>query len=223
MSPSIANWPQATTSPSTPHHAAVERHGRLDQALRVRLPLRQRRAAQLADDVARRFRARRVRILHACGSGSRLERRQVGSTMTRVSSKRCSPARARRVEFRRLRERRDANDQGQAVLRRTAAGTRPALSHRQAPGGDRIDAAGALGLARREAHQPAVDPALLRRCAGVQAGVLDAGQQVGVDRSVRSSAVSASVATRLRPFRWANSTKACAPLEAGSKTTPGRP
>jgi hypothetical protein len=153
----------------------LEGHGRKFEPLRVGLALRQRRAAQLANGlrkgaVAQRLpdQARRQRL-----AGQPIERR--AHHHARVVDA-CPALRFElTVEFVRLREGRDAQHHRQ--LRFVEHGLRQLLHQGQAPGRNGVDAARALGLARRKAHQPAVEPTLLRRRAGVEAGVLDARQQ----------------------------------------------
>ena len=87
------------------------------------------------------------------------------------------------VQPRRLCEGRQAKDHGQAgrCVNRRCQCQLP--GQRQATGGERIDAAGPARLTGQVAHQPAVQPTLLRRGAGVEAGVFHARHQ-GVVKKV---------------------------------------
>ena len=125
------------------------------------------------------------------------------------------------VEPGRLRERRDAHvrmqpGRGEERQAQGELGVDVEPTRR-----DRLDAAGALGLAGREAEQPAVDPALLARRAGVDAGILDAGEQRLVERrgSRRAGRAHATGSARSASARAAisraKSRKASAPFEAG--------
>ena len=91
---------------------------------------------------------------------------------------------------------------------------------------DGVDAARPLCLARRQANQPAINPALLGRSAGIQPGIFDAGEQVRVERAGDDRIHAHSdhrIDSMRRTISPANSTKACAPRELGSNTTPGKP
>ena len=88
------------------------------------------------------------------------------------------------VQIRWLGEGRDAHDQRQAGAGKGRAAARQHGGQRQMAALQGVDAARPLGLARREPQQPAIDEGLLRRRAGVQAGVLDAARQRGGGRRV---------------------------------------
>ena len=91
------------------------------------------------------------------------------------------------IEPGRLRERRDAHVRTQPRRGEERQAERELGVDVEPTGRDRLDAARALGLAGRESEQPAVDPALLARRAGVDAGVLDAGEQRLVEGRGESS------------------------------------
>jgi len=130
------------------------------------------------------------------------------------------------IQAHRLAERRDAHHQGQRGCGIDRLAQRQLVGHRHSPWRHGIDAARALGLSRRQAHQPAVEPALLRRRAGVEPRVFDPRQEIGIE-TARDDRVHAHgghrMASMRRTISAANSTKACAPREAGSNTTPGSP
>ena len=133
------------------------------------------------------------------------------------------------IEPGRLRERRDAHEWAKPRGREERQAQGELGVDAESTWRDRLDAARALGLAGREAEQPAVDPALLARRTGVDPGILDAGEQRLVEGrggrcSGRAQATgSARSASARAAISRAKSRKASAPFEAGSKTTPGIP
>src|SRR6185369_13904518 len=99
---------------------------------------------------------------------------------------------------------------------------RELLVDRKAARSDRLDAARSLGLAWREADQPAVDPALLARRGGMDAGVFDPREPGGVEAGGHRTGAARSASARAAISR-AKSRNACAPFDAGSNATPGMP
>jgi hypothetical protein len=107
----------------------------------------------------------------------RLSRTSAGAvqTITRVSSIWPKPDGCQVfVQPGGLRKGCDAHHHGELRLFKDLRGESQLVGQRQAPWRHGIDATGPLGLARVVAHQPAVQPALLRRRAGIDAGVFDA-------------------------------------------------
>ena len=210
----------------------VARHRRGGDPLGVRAPLQRRRAARQADPLGELVGVGGCRSAPQPAARQRSSRRTGRArraTMTRVSSMRSMPRAAR------WRSSPAGSENGVMRTNGAQAGggeerqaERQLLVDAEPSRSDRLDAARALGLAGRESHQPAVDPALLARRAGVDASVLDPRQQRVVDRrdgrrgGHHCSGVQCQVSARATISR-AKSRKASAPLDAGSKTTPGMP
>ena len=176
-------------------------HGRLADALGVRLALAGRRAARAADPVGESL---------GRGGFDRTARTRVGAS-SREGIERCEDHHPglvdalhaelgeMAVEPGRLRERRDAHERAKPGRRKERQAEGELGVDAESAWRDRLDAARALGLAGREAQQPAVDPALLARRAGVDPGVLDAGEQ----RLVEARPAVATAAVLKRPARRA--------------------
>ncbi len=197
------------------------------------LALGEGRAAQLADGLGKRLVADRRHLQPVRQGFGTVRRGRIAHHDARVVHTPHSDPLEQAVEVRRLAEGRDAHQHRQLGLVEHLLAQREFSLQRQPSGAQRIDAAGALCLAGREAHQPAIDDPLLRRCAGIQAGLLDSGQQVGTEVGRHESHSLGVFGTAMVPaplwcpirstISCAKSMNACAPFDAGSNTTPGMP
>ena len=161
-------------------------HRRLADARRVRRPRLGRRAALVADPLGEGIAIDRLKGSPSLRAGMfPLDVRiDGGDHDARVVDPFHAPRRQLGVEPLGLRERRDPEERPQTGVGVDGETAREPLVERQPAGGDRLDAARPLRLGGGEADQPAVDPELLARRAGVDAGVLDPTEQPGLERRI---------------------------------------